>query len=121
MGWRLSSFGTVELWDYRFTAPVETLRAIFISRDSTVQPVKSRTVGYKKNERIHGEGEISAAVLAGDVVYEDGTTAEDWKPADKEATKGAIAGVNIFIPEIPDIPAPPGLIRNDMLELRRDG
>lgn len=121
MGWRLSSVGTVELWDYRFTAPVETLRAIFISRESTIQPVKARTVGYKKNERVHGEGEISAAVQASDVVYADGTTGEDMKPAEAGATKGATAGVNIFIPEIPGIPAPPGLIRNDMLELDADG
>lgn len=89
MGWRLNSAGTVELWDYRFTAPVESLRATFISRESTIQPVKSRQVGYRKNERIHGDGEISAAVQATDVVYEDGTTAEDWKPADQGATKGA--------------------------------
>lgn len=96
MGWRLSSVGTVELWDYRFTAPVETLRAIFISRDSTVQPVKSRTVGYKKNERVHGEGEISAAVQASDVVYEDGTTGEEMKPAEPDATNGATIGDNFY-------------------------
>lgn len=91
LGWRLTPAGAVEIWNYTFTGPVETLNATFISRESTIQPVKSRQVGYKKNERVHGDGEISAAVQASDVVYEDGTTAEDWKPADKGATNGASA------------------------------
>ncbi|MDZ7893632.1 MAG: hypothetical protein U5M50_00975 [Sphingobium sp.] len=42
------------------------------------------------------------------------------KPADG-ATVGGTVGVDIYIPEIPDIPAPPGLLRNDLLKLRQDG
>lgn len=84
MGWRPTLAGTVDIWEYGFT-PVETLQAAFISRESTLQPVKSFQVGYRKNERIHGDGEISAALLASDVIYDDGTTAEYWKPAEPGA------------------------------------
>lgn len=89
LGWRLNAVGSVEIWEYGFSGPVEALNAIFIGRESTIHPVKSRQIGYKKNERIHGDGEISAAVQASDVVYEDGSTAEDYKPAEPGATNGA--------------------------------
>ncbi|WP_300113461.1 hypothetical protein [Sphingobium sp.] len=89
LGWRLNATGSIEIWDYRFSDPVEVLHATFIGRESSIQPVKSRQIGYRKNERIHGDGEISAAVQASDVVYEDGSTAEDYKPAEPGATNGA--------------------------------
>lgn len=37
------------------------------------------------------------------------------------ATVGGTVGENIFLPELPDVPAPPGLLRNDLLKLRKDG
>ncbi|WP_278983278.1 hypothetical protein [Sphingobium yanoikuyae] len=52
-----------------------------------------------------------------DIIDDDPTRP---KP-DDGATVGGTIGIDIRIPEIPGIPAPPGLIRNDMLELRRDG
>lgn len=64
---------------------------------------------------------MTGAITAGNITYEDGTTVEALKPAEPGATQGAIIGVDIRIPEIPGIPAPPGLIRNDFLRFRADG
>lgn len=64
---------------------------------------------------------LSDAITAGNITYEDGTPVEDLKPAEPGATQGGTIGVDIHIPEIPGIPAPPGLIRNDLLSLGDDG
>ncbi|SCW56284.1 hypothetical protein SAMN02927924_01376 [Sphingobium faniae] len=87
--WTLQPTGEVVIREWTFTGPVESLNAIFIGRERTLQPVHTRKVGYRKNEREHGDGEISIAVLAGDVVYEDGTTSEAMKPAEPGATNSA--------------------------------
>lgn len=85
--WMPNAAGLVDVRPWTFTNPAASLQAEFISRDSSLKPVSSCRVGYKHNERIHGDGEISAALLASDIVYEDGTTAEDWKPAEQGADK----------------------------------
>ncbi|WP_188064767.1 hypothetical protein [Sphingobium sp. KCTC 72723] len=64
---------------------------------------------------------LSGDITAGNITYEDGTPVEALKPAEPGATVGGTIGVDIRIPEIPGIPAPPGLLRNDMLALRTDG
>tara|TARA_R110000787_G_scaffold208846_7_gene318901 strand:- start:31449 stop:35321 length:3873 start_codon:yes stop_codon:yes gene_type:complete len=56
---------------------------------------------------------------AGDSAIWDNITGAG-KPED-DATVGGTIGLDIYIPEIPDIPAPPGLLRNDLLKLRTDG
>jgi hypothetical protein len=56
---------------------------------------------------------------AGESAIWDNITGEG-KPEDS-ATAGGTIGVDIRIPEIPGIPAPPGLLRNDLLSLRADG
>jgi hypothetical protein len=56
---------------------------------------------------------------AGENAIWDNITGEG-KPED-DATVGGTIGLDIYIPEIPDIPAPPGLLRNDLLKLRTDG
>lgn len=86
--WTVTTGGQIEVRPWTFSTPVETLKAEFISRERTVKPVKTRQVGYKKNERQHGDGEISIAIQADDVVYADGTTGEELKPAERGATKG---------------------------------
>ncbi|MGE4321764.1 MAG: hypothetical protein AB7E60_01890 [Sphingobium sp.] len=93
--WTVTPAGSIEVRQWTFSGPVEALNAVYIGRESTMQPVKSRQVGYRKNERQHGESEISIALQAEDVVYEDGTTAEDLKPAEKDATNGAPEGTTV--------------------------
>ncbi|NML88343.1 hypothetical protein HHL26_04590 [Sphingobium sp. TB-6] len=91
MIWSVTATGEIELRSWTFADPVEVLQATFISRERTIQPVYSRQVGYKKNERLHGDGEISIVLQADDVVYADGTSAESLKPAEAGATNGATA------------------------------
>ena len=64
---------------------------------------------------------LSEAITAANVTYDDGTTVEALKPATPNANQGGTIGIDIEIPEIPGIPAPPGLLRNDLLSLAADG
>ncbi|MDV5823102.1 coiled-coil domain-containing protein [Sphingobium naphthae] len=83
------------------------------------------------------EGVSTAAKLAplitpGDIGFPDGTTLDDLKDqVDVDSGKletiqpganvGGTIGVDIKIPEILGIPAPPGLLRNDLLSLGANG
>jgi hypothetical protein len=107
------------LIDYRKVGDDDWNRAAIVSANAPVQhviaPLESETgyqvrIGYRV-EQIDGDFIILGAItgvgkLSG---IEDG------------ATVGGTIGVDIRIPEIPGIPAPPGLIRNDLLKLRKDG
>ncbi|WP_336973409.1 gp53-like domain-containing protein [Sphingobium aromaticiconvertens] len=83
--WQLGPDGFIEILPWTFDAPVEALRAEFISRERTIRPISSRRVGYQRNERLHGDGEISIALSAGDILYNDGTPVEDRQPAEAGA------------------------------------
>ncbi|BBD01831.1 hypothetical protein [Sphingobium sp. YG1] len=108
--------------DYRRSGVDEWTRAVIVSANDPVRhvisPLESAAaydvrVGYRVGEidgdfvilyAVTGEGKLSG--------IEDG------------ATNGAVPGYNIYfppIPGIPPIPMPPGLLRNDLLSLRRDG
>lgn len=80
--WVLQPDGTVRIGEWAWGAPVADLQATFISRERQLPPIKSRTVTYKTNRRVHQASEISAAlILSGDVAYADGTPIEALKPA----------------------------------------
>ncbi|WP_289145003.1 hypothetical protein [uncultured Sphingobium sp.] len=107
------------LIDYRKVGEGDWNRAAIVSANAPVQhviaPLESETgyqvrIGYRV-EQIDGDFIILSAVtgvgkLSG---IEDG------------ANVGGTIGVDIEIPEIPGIPAPPGLLRNDLLSLAADG
>ncbi len=66
--WRLTSLGQIALGRLAHAAPVLTLSEadlVSIERRGTVMPTRRRAVGWARNNRVHGEGEIAAAVLAG--------------------------------------------------------
>lgn len=102
--WRLRSDGTIDL--RRIDPAAAPVRSFGIwqrerpERRGVVMPTRRRTLGYKPNWRVHGEGEIARALLvaAGDVSYADGTPVEDLKPGELGAnvtearTSAAIAG-----------------------------
>jgi hypothetical protein len=91
--WVLQPDATVRIGEWAWGAPVASFQAIFIARERQLPPVKTRKVGYRRNHRVHGDSEISAAViLADDVSYLDGTPLEDLKPAEGGATDGATIG-----------------------------
>lgn len=96
--WVAQPSGSVVLRQWAFTAPVATLKAQFISRDSVLPPTKTRTLVHQRNHRVHGDGEISAVLLATDVNYSDGTSVNALRPAEAGAnvtetrTAAAIVG-----------------------------
>jgi hypothetical protein len=73
--WVIEPNNTVSLRPWTF-APVETLRGEYLGRQQTIAPMKARRLGYRRNQRIHQDGEISAIVPAGEIGYEDGTSLE---------------------------------------------
>lgn len=65
--WVLEPAGTIRLREWTFTGPVASLRSRSASRKKLIAPTKTRRIGWLRSHRLHGDGEISAAVLAGDV------------------------------------------------------
>lgn len=63
----------------------ERLRSRAVERVATFPPVRSRRVGYRRNHRPHSPAEIAADILAGDVRFPDGATAEQLQPAEAGA------------------------------------
>ena len=61
-------------WDW--TAPVRVARSHKVSRKSTIKPVGTRKLGYRRNWAPMARGDLAAIVLVRDVVYEDGTSLE---------------------------------------------
>jgi hypothetical protein len=62
--WRFSAAGTLDVMPIDIANPVATVRAESIVRQRVFLPHKSRRIGYKRNERIHSESEISAVLIA---------------------------------------------------------
>lgn len=83
--WVAQPSGSVVLRQWAFTAPVAALKAQFISRDTVLPPTKTRTLVHQRNHRVHGDGEISAVLLATDVNYSDGTSVNALRPAEAGA------------------------------------
>lgn len=105
--------------DYRKAGDETWARSGIVSANAPVthiiSPLESETaydirVGYRV-EQIDGAFLYLLAV----------TGAGKLSSIEDGATNGAIPGTNIFFPELPDIPMPPGLLRNDYVKLRSDG
>lgn len=60
--WVLQPDGTVRIGEWAWKAPTASLDAVFNGRSRQLQPVKSRSVGYRRNHRQHQKGEISVAL-----------------------------------------------------------
>ncbi|MEE8611642.1 MAG: hypothetical protein V3S99_12955 [Sphingomonas aquatilis] len=89
LAWGVSPAGVLELRSIAFADPVETIRFTSVERVGGFAPVTALSIGYAHNHRPHTDAEISAAVLAGDVTYADGTPVEALKPAEAGATNSA--------------------------------
>ncbi len=90
--WIVDPAGVVQLIPIALADPVETIIAIDVERTQSYRPVTERLLGYQKNERQHGAGEISALFAAADGSYADGTPIEDLKPAEPGAD---VTGSNV--------------------------
>lgn len=91
--WYLGTDGAAVIGEWSFDlAPAASLKSVKVSRTVSYPPTKSRRVGYRRNERIHSAGEISAVILAADVNYADGRSVQSLQPDEPGATRGAPAG-----------------------------
>lgn len=109
---------------------IERLRTHGAQRGRTFAPIRSRRVGYRRNHRPQDDGEIAA-----DILYEDGTSIDDLKPAeggadvtgDHTADDTAHIGgeeTAAFIARVvnlEDVLAPEGEIDKALIEIREAG
>ncbi|MBZ6383143.1 coiled-coil domain-containing protein [Sphingomonas sanguinis] len=85
LSWGVTADRRLALRPIAFADPVETITFEDVERRAAYAPVASVKVGFQKNHRVHTDGEISAAILAGDVVFPDGQKVADLQPAQKGA------------------------------------
>jgi hypothetical protein len=81
--------GAIRFRRWEWTASTRVARSHRVSRRSTVKPVATRKLGYRRNWSPMARGDLAAIVLATDVAYEDGTPVEALKPAQPGADKTA--------------------------------
>ncbi|MET3436323.1 interleukin-like EMT inducer domain-containing protein [Sphingomonas sp. 1185] len=81
LSWAVTADRRIALRPIAFADPVETIAFEDVERRSAYAPVATVKVGFQKNHRVHSDGEISAAVLAGDVTFPDGQKLADLQPA----------------------------------------
>lgn len=62
LAWNLDAAGSLTFRLFTFASPVEALTAEKIERETVFSPTRARTLGYRKNHRLHTDGEISAAL-----------------------------------------------------------
>jgi hypothetical protein len=67
MIWVLDPSGVVFIREITFAAPVETVTVQAVERVEAYKPITSRRFAYRRAHRKHSDGEISAAVLVGDI------------------------------------------------------
>lgn len=129
--------GQLRFRRWEWTASTRVAHSHRVTRRSTVKPVGTRKLGYRRNWSPMARGDLAAIVLAQDVAYEDGTgiveaiaeagkTAEWDKVADPTGQKpenGATVGGTIG----KDVKGPAGdvlkpvEVLNSALVLRPDG
>lgn len=73
--------GEIRFRRWEWTASTRVARSHRVTRRSTIKPVGTRKLGYRRNWSPMARGDLAAIVLAQDVTYDDGTSAEAWKPA----------------------------------------
>ncbi|QRY97373.1 hypothetical protein JT366_09215 [Sphingomonas paucimobilis] len=79
--------GELRFRRWEWTASTRVARSHRVTRRSTIKPVATRKLGYRRNWSPMARGDLAAIVLAQDVAYEDGTSMESLKPAQPGADK----------------------------------
>jgi len=79
MAWTVDGAGALTFRRFNLDTPTVTLTADTVKREVMFPPLRTRRVGFQRNNRIHSPSEISAAILATDVLFPDGTTGADLK------------------------------------------
>ncbi|WP_242415092.1 hypothetical protein [Sphingomonas panni] len=77
--------GAIVLRRWEWGASVRSARSQSVARREVMRPVATQRLGYRRNWSPMQRADLAASVLASDVTYADGTTAEDWKPAEPGA------------------------------------
>lgn len=85
--WVAAPEGVIRLfpWSFSSSGGAPVLQGQFIGRERAYAPHYRRRIGFQANNRRHSESEIAESIR-----YDDGVLAEDLRPAEPDATKGAI-------------------------------
>lgn len=81
--WNITAAGVIDLAEIKLTSPVETVKVVEASRETSFKPIRTRLVGYKRNHRQHGDGEISAANLTTNWLQETAPTYAESMAGDR--------------------------------------
>lgn len=92
--WVARADGSVAFRRWSFEEPVEALKGIFIERERTLPPTRTRTLTYRINHRVHSAAEISAALLEGEAASPT-IRSPALPPADAEIGTLYIDGDNV--------------------------
>lgn len=119
--WSINPDGTIRLAEITLTKPAAILSPISVNRVESYKPIRQVTLGYHRNHRQHGDGEISAAVLLGDVTFDNVTGAT--KPEDNASIDANIIVENPVVIQANETGAPKSGELNRVLavKLRRNG
>ncbi|MFV0642914.1 MAG: hypothetical protein ACK5NN_00185, partial [Sphingomonadaceae bacterium] len=74
--WLLTADRLIRIREWSWSAPVAEVKFHKASRVESYTPTRSRRIGYRRNELPMARGSLAAIVL-----YEDGTTLDDLRPA----------------------------------------
>lgn len=92
--WLLDGKGTIVIRRWEWGAAIATAESEQVTRLAMHAPVFGQRIGYRRNELPMARGELAAIVLAPDVEFLDGSTAEALKPAEPAAdVASAIEGL----------------------------
>ncbi|KQM23121.1 hypothetical protein ASE73_02540 [Sphingomonas sp. Leaf24] len=84
--WLLEPAGAVRLAPIGYATGAPIVEAIEAAREASYKPVTRLVLGYRRNHRVHNDGEISATVPeGGGGTYADGTPIEELRPAQRGA------------------------------------
>lgn len=94
--WLMSPSGQIDIRRWEWGAPVATAVSEDVSRLSTIKPVTSRRLGYRRNESKMARGDLAGIVLATGVAFLDtGRSLEELADVEGGATVGAPAGTPV--------------------------
>ena len=81
--WNATAAGVIDLSEIKLTGPVETVSVIEADRAQVFKPVRTRRVGYQRNQRVHGDGEISQAQELQNWLQPNAPTFDETLPAQR--------------------------------------
>ncbi len=93
--WVVTALGQIDIHEWAWGAPVASAISEDVSRTKVIKPVTSRKLGYRNNESRMARGDLAGIVLATEVAFLDGRSAQELAEVEANATNGAPSGTPV--------------------------